>query len=372
MERLTEIIRHFTFEGEYLSAEACTEGHINHTFFLQYQVDGEEVRYVLQRINHHVFRQPEGVMENIEAVTRHLQRKVMERKGDPRREALRLIPTIQGTSFFKSAGGEYWRAYDYIEGASTYQQVENPVHFYHSGRTFGQFQALLSDFPAGSLHETIANFHDTPKRLKDLVEVVRVDSMGRARAVQKEIDFVMERGHETGTIVDLLKTGEVPLRVTHNDTKFNNVMIDNVTGEGICVLDLDTVMPGSALYDFGDAIRFGASTAKEDESNLDLVSMDLELFTEFSRGYLSVAREFLNPKEIGLLAFSVKLLTLETGIRFLTDYLDGDQYFRVEHSEHNLLRARTQFKLVADMENKMSQMNSIIRDLIGSDLQEGA
>lgn len=372
MERLTEIITHFAFEGEYIGAEACTDGHINDTFFLHYKVQDRTVCYVLQCINRHVFRDPEGVMNNIEAVTRHLRKKVIEKNGDPRREAMRVIPTKEGGSFFRNVRGEYWRAYDFIEGARTYQQVENPLHFYHSGRTFGQFQYLLSDFPAELLHETIERFHDTRKRFGDLLHVIKADPKGRVAGVQSEIAFILEREEETGVIVDLLNAGEIPLRVTHNDTKFNNIMIDDETGEGICVLDLDTVMPGSALYDFGDSIRFGASTAQEDEPNLSLVSLDLELFTAFSRGYLSMAQGFLNQVEIDHLAFAAKLMTLETGIRFLADYIDDDRYFRIERPEHNLDRARTQLKLVADMEEKMPIMEGIIRDILAGGLQEGS
>lgn len=372
MDRLIEIIPQFAFKGEYLGAEVCRTGHINDTFILHYQIRDQASRYILQYINHHVFRDPEGVMENIEAVTRHLRQKVMARNGDPAREALRVIPTLDGRSFFRSDQGDYWRAYDFIEGARTYEQVENPRHFYHSGRTFGQFQYLLSDFPAASLHETIAHFHDTPKRLEDFKATCQMDPMGRVSKVREEISFILARADDTTRLMDLLSSGKIPLRVTHNDTKFNNIMIDDMTGEGICVLDLDTVMPGSALYDFGDAIRFGASTAVEDEINLDLVSLDLELFREFSRGYLTVARSFLNSAEIDFLAFSVKLMTLESGIRFLTDYLDGDNYFHIEHSEHNLDRARTQIKLVADIEAKLPVMERIIREIVDSDLEEGA
>lgn len=372
MDRLLEVIPQFAFEGEYLDAERCTTGHINDTYILHYQTGDKRIRYVLQYINQYVFREPEGVMENIEAVTRHLRQKVRARGGNPAREALRLIPTLEGRSFFRTAQGDYWRAYHFIEGARTYEQVENPRHFYHAGRTFGQFQYLLSDFLAASLHETIACFHDTPKRLANFVAVCKADPQGRVSTVQDEISFILARSADTAVITNLLATGEIPLRVTHNDTKFNNIMIDDETGEGICVLDLDTVMPGSALYDFGDAIRFGASTAKEDEPNLDLVSLDLELFTEFSRGYLTMAREFLNSTEIDQLAFSVKLLTLESGIRFLTDYIEGDRYFRIEHADHNRDRARAQLKLVADIEAKLPAMERIVREILASDCQEGA
>ena len=372
MEHLSEIIAQFDFAGEYAGAEVCTDGHINDTYFLEFKDQERKFRYVLQRINSHVFRDPQGVMENIEAVTSHIRQKVIERKGDPDREVMRVILTRDGKPCYRSSQGEYWRAYNYIEGARTYQKVEDPVHFYHAGRTFGEFQLLLSDFPADSLHETIARFHDTRKRFEDLLRVIEADPKGRAAEVKEEIAFVLGREADTGIILDLIAAGEIPLRVTHNDTKLNNIMIDNETGEGICVLDLDTVMPGSALYDFGDAIRFGASTAEEDEPNLDLVSLDLELFTQFTRGYLSMAKGFLTAAEIDHLAFSVKLITLETGIRFLTDYIEGDVYFRTDRPEHNLQRARTQFKLVADMEALLPQMEAIIRETLESDLEAGA
>lgn len=303
-------------------------------------------------------------MANIEAVTEHLRMKTLKRGGDPSREAMRIVPTHDGNSFYRSPQGDYWRAYDFIEGARTYEMVENPLHFYHAGRAFGQFQLLLSDFPAHTLHETIARFHDTRKRFGDFLQAVGADSYGRAEGVQEEIAFILAREGDTSVIVDLMAQGKVPLRVTHNDTKLNNIMIDDETGEGICVLDLDTVMPGSILYDFGDAIRFGASTALEDETNLDLVSLDLELFTAYAKGYLSVAHEFLVPAEVHYLAFSAKLIALELGMRFLTDYLQGDTYFKVDHATHNLDRARTQLKLVVDMERKMPEMEAIITNIL--------
>lgn len=371
MERLLEIIPQFSFEGTYLSFETCTTGHINETYFLDFQVESKVRRYVLQYINSNVFREPERVMENIEAVTSHLRKKVMGKGGDPQREAIQIIPTKTGASFYVSSQGEYWRAYDFIEGARTYQAVENPLHFFYAGRTFGQFQLMLADFPADTLHETIVKFHDTHKRFGDLLDAIQKDPLNRAHFVREEIAFVLAREEDTRIILDLMEAGKIPLRVTHNDTKFNNIMIDDQSGEGICVLDLDTVMPGSALYDFGDSIRFGASTALEDETNLDLVSLDLDLYTAFARGYLGAAQDFLYPEEIKHLAFSAKLLTLETGIRFLEDYIRGDVYFRIEHPSHNLDRARTQFKLVADMEAKMPQMEQIIYSILAENRKEG-
>lgn len=364
MHRLPMIIPQFSFLGTYQYAEVCTSGHINDTFILYYRQDNVQRRYILQYINDNVFRYPEQVMENIEAVTLHIRKKVIEGGGDPSRESLRIVPTLNGCSFYCTPQGEYWRAYDFIEGAKTYQTVENPTHFYHAGRSFGLFQHLLSDFPAETLHETIEKFHDTRKRFTDFLQVVKADPSNRVQRARPEISFILTREKDTGILVDLLASGKIPLRVTHNDTKFNNIMIDDQTGEGICVIDLDTVMSGSALYDFGDAIRFGASTAAEDETNLELVWLDVDLFTEFTRGYLSTALEFLYPSELKHLAFSAKLITLETGIRFLTDYLNGDQYFKIEHPEHNLDRARTQLKLVADMEAKKDLMEAIITNIL--------
>ncbi len=354
-----------------MGAEVSKNGHINDTFFLHFrQEEGNIRRYVLQYINSNVFREPERVMENIEAVIKHLQMKLLKRGGDPSREAMQIVNTTAGNSFYRSPSGEYWRAYDFIEGAQTYEIVENPLHFYHAGRAFGQFQLLLSDFPAHTLHETIVRFHDTRKRFADFLQAVQADSHGRVQGARREIDFLLAREQDTGVLIDLIASGEIPLRVTHNDTKFNNIMIDDKTGEGICVLDLDTVMPGTVLYDYGDAIRFGASTALEDEPNLDLVWLDLDLFAAYTRGYLSVAQDFLVPTEIKYLAFSAKLLTLETGLRFLTDYLQGDCYFKVAHPNHNLVRARTQLKLVADMEAKMSQMEAIISTILEENSRE--
>lgn len=309
-------------------------------------------------------------MANIEAVINHLRKKILLAGGDVQREALRIIPTIDGKNFYRGSQGDYWRAYDYIEGARTYETVEEPIHFFHVGRTFGKFQLLLSDFPAHNLYETIVQFHDTSKRFRDFLKAVQANPVGRVERVQMEIDFVLAREEDTSILVDLLATGKLPLRVIHNDTKLNNIMIDNETSEGICVLDLDTVMPGTVLYDYGDAIRFGASTALEDEPNLDLVSLDLGLFTAYTRGYLSIAQEFLTPTELEYLAFSAKLITLELGMRFLTDYLLGDTYFKVNHADHNLQRARTQFKLVADMEEKMPEMEAIIRNILRENMKE--
>lgn len=356
-----DIIKHFTFEGEFVEANAYGCGHINDTYAAYFKkADGQAHRYILQRVNHNVFKSPEKLMENIESVTRHLRNKIIDAGGNPERETLNLIPTIEGKSFYKSDEGNYWRGYVFIEDAQTYQVVENLNHFFNAGKAFGQFQKLLSDFPADKLHETIPNFHHTRKRFEAFVEAVDKDVMNRAKDVRTEIEFAEKRSCDTSVIIDLLEQGKLPLRVTHNDTKFNNIMIDDKTGEGICVIDLDTVMPGSSLYDFGDSIRFGANPAAEDEKDLSKVWMELDLFEQFTHGFLESAGQFLTPMELKYLPFGAKLMTFECGIRFLTDYLNGDVYFKVHRDGHNLDRTRTQFKLVADMEKKFDQMNMII------------
>lgn len=356
-----EICRRFQIEGSLVDVERSTIGHINDTFIINVKPSGgTERRYVLQRINHHVFQNPEQVMENIQAVTGHLRKKIVASGGDPERETINLIPTKDGKTWYATPEGDYWRASLFIEGARTYDAPEKPEHFYNAGKAFGHFQRLLSDFPADTLHETIPQFHDTRKRYNDLMEAIDKDAAGRAADIQAEIDFVKQREADASVIVDLLDAGKIPLRVTHNDTKLNNVLIDDVTGEGICVLDLDTVMPGSALYDFGDAIRFGASAGAEDETDLSKVWIDLSLFEQFTEGYLATAGASLTATEFEYLAFSAKLITYELGMRFLTDHLNGDVYFRIHRPGHNLDRARAQFKLVQDMEAKMEQMQAIV------------
>lgn len=355
------VVRNFLFEGEFLRAEPYGNGHINDTFAAYFRKENGTVhRYILQRINHKVFASPENLMKNIAAVTRHLREKIILAGGDYARETLNLIPTVEGGSFYKSPEGTYWRGYIFIEQAQTYEKVIDARHFYNAGRAFGNFQKMLSDFPAHTLYETIPDFHNTVKRYHDLLAAVEKDVANRARYVGEEIAFVKERKNEISLIVDLLKQRKIPLRVTHNDTKFNNIMIDDRTGEGICVIDLDTVMPGSSLYDFGDAIRFGASSALEDEKDLTKVWVRLDLFDAFTRGFLETAGDFLTPLELRYLAFSAKLMTFECGIRFLTDYLNGDTYFKIRREEHNLDRARNQFKLVKDMEEKKEAMEAIV------------
>lgn len=357
-----ELIKNFQFEGEFIFEEPFGCGHINDTFAVYFKmVFKHPHRYILQRINHNIFKNPEKLMQNIENVTSHIRNKVIENGGDIAREVLTIIKTNNNKNFFIDEKGNYWRAYIFIEDATSFQIVEEPELFYKSAKAFGRFQKFLSDFPAQTLYESISNFHNTEKRFETFLEALRSDVKKRAEGVKAEIDFALKRQEETKVLVNLLKENKLPLRVTHNDTKLNNVMIDNATGDGICVIDLDTVMSGLSLYDYGDSIRFGASTAAEDEKDLEKVLMDLNLFELFTKGFLEEAGKSLTETEKEYLPFSAKIMTFECGIRFLTDYLNGDTYFKTHYAGHNLDRCRTQFKLVADMEQKMSQMKEIVR-----------
>ena len=336
------------------------DGHINET----YKAELTAPHFILQKINNNVFKNPEEVMENIERVTAFLREKIIEEGGNPLRETLSIVKTYDDKAYYKTQDGEYYRMYVFIDGAKTYNVVERPEHFYNAAKAFGKFQKRLADFPAEKLHETIPDFHNTVKRFSDFETAIKENRAGRAGNVKTEIEFALKRKAYTSIIVDAIKNGEVPLRVTHNDTKYNNIMIDDLSGKAVAVIDLDTVMPGSLLYDYGDSLRFGTNPVAEDEKNLDLVYCDLNLFENFSRGFIEEMKDTLTEKEIELLPFSAKLMTYECGIRFLGDYLNGDTYFKTHYDGHNLDRARTQFKLVADMEEKEKQMNEIINKII--------
>ncbi|WP_033164374.1 aminoglycoside phosphotransferase family protein [Clostridium sp. KNHs205] len=356
-----EIVKSFQYQGNFIKAEPYGFGHINNTYAVYFKNPEETIhRYILQRINTGIFKAPENLMENIENVTEHIKGKLRDKGGNPERETLTIVKTKDGNSFHKSENGDYWRSYLFIEEAQTYQLVENPSHFYNAGKAFGRFGQYLADYPAESLYETIPDFHNTRKRYEDFLEAVRRDAKGRVKEVQKEIQFIMERADDTEVLVSLLEAGALSLRVTHNDTKFNNVMIDDATGEGICVIDLDTVMPGLLLYDFGDAIRSGATTAREDEEDLSEVWLDLTLFESFTKGFIETAGEAMTETELEYLPFSARLMTLECGMRFLGDYLNGDIYFKISREKHNLDRARNQLKLTADMEKKFELMKEIV------------
>jgi len=341
----------FQFQGEAISCARYGSGHINETYLLQ----TSHSRYILQKVNRRVFRDVPALMQNIALVTGHLSR----HEADPRR-VLRLIPALDGRNFFIDEDGEYWRAYAFIDGALSLDAARCANHMRESGAAFGHFQRALSDSPAEALTETIPRFHDTPNRLAQLKEAAERDEFGRLKAVHAEVEFALSRAKEAETMVGMLRAGRLPLRVTHNDTKLNNVLLDAGTNEALCVIDLDTVMPGLAGNDFGDAIRFGASTAKEDEPDLGKVSLSLDYYRAYARGFLSACGRSLTKLEIETLPLAAKLMTLECGARFLTDYLSGDTYFRVHRPAHNLDRCRTQFRLVADMEAKWQTMRAII------------
>lgn len=357
---LKEAAGAFNTEGEMVSCKRYGSGHINDTFKL---VCGRP--YILQRMNDDIFKDPVSLMRNIEGVTTFLRQEVIKNGGDPDRETLNLVKTKEGNSFCVDSEGNYWRMYLFIEGATCYNLVEKPEDFYQSGKAFGHFQRLLSRYPAKELSETIPGFHDTSKRFERFKKVVEEDICHRAADVQQEIQFVMDRGNDMGLAMDMLAKGELPLRVTHNDTKLNNIMIDDVTGEAICIIDLDTVMPGLSIFDFGDSIRFGANTAEEDETDLAKVSLSLPLFEIYTKGFLEGCAGSLTEAEIRMLPQGARLMTLECGMRFLTDYLEGDVYFKTSREEHNLDRCRTQFGLVADMEKKWKEMGEIVRGFKG-------
>ena len=356
------ILRQFCLDAEPASCTPYGCGHINRTYLVA--TAGGRC-YILQKINHHTFRDVAGLMENIELVTEHLRRK----SPDPR-SVLTLIRTKDGKSYLEADDG-YWRVFRFVEDSICLQLPESDADFYESAVGFGTFQQLLSDFPAEKLHETIPNFHNTPDRYRAFLETLTRDPMHRAAQVQPEIEFALARQAEMATLQNALDAGELPLRVTHNDTKLNNVLFDAKTRRALCIIDLDTVMPGSALYDYGDSIRFGAATAAEDERELDKMEMSLERFRVFTRGYVR-ACPGLTQKELELLPLGAKVMTMECGVRFLTDHIDGDNYFSIHREGQNLDRAHTQFKLVADMERKWDKMKEIVNEEVQNAKENGS
>jgi Phosphotransferase enzyme family len=349
------VAREFEISGQFLSAEPYGSGHINDTYCAVFDQGGTPIRYIHQRINHNVFKNPVALMENINRVTAHLQEKLTGHE-DRIRRALALVPARDGRSYHRDEQGNYWRTYIFIEKARTYDAAESATQAFQAGRAFGEFQRLLADLPAPRLHDTIPDFHNTPKRFADLERAIEADAVNRADQAKAEIEFAL--GRKTMTTV-LISAG-LPERVTHNDTKFNNVMLDSATQEGICVIDLDTVMPGLALYDFGDMVRTTTSPALEDERDLARVRMQFPMFQALVQGYLSTAGGFLTKGEREHLAFSGKLITFEIGLRFLADFLGGDTYFKVHRNGHNLDRCRTQFKLVESIERQEEQMTLLV------------
>ena len=358
---LQDALAAFDFGGEIVGAVRYGSGHINDTFCVHTQ-PGEEPcrRFILQRISSAAFHHPDQVMSNIAGVTSYLGKAIAEAGGDPSRETMTVLPTRDGKSFYSDSEGGAWRVYPFIEGTVCLQAAETPELFAASARTFGRFQRMLKDYPADTLYETIPHFHDTEDRLAKLKAAVEADVMGRVKDVQPELDFDWKREADCSVALQALRDGKLPLRVTHNDTKLNNVLIDRDSGEGICVIDLDTVMPGLSINDFGDSIRFGANHSAEDERDLSKVNFDISLYEVYTQGFLEGADGALTQAELDYLPWGAKLMTLECGIRFLTDYLDGDHYFRIHREGQNLDRCRTQFKLVADMEDQWEAMKSVV------------
>ncbi len=355
---LSAVTHAFQIPGQFVTAAPYGSGHINDSFSVEYDDAGRRARYLVQRINHRIFTDPIGLMQNIERVTVHLAAKVAG-QPDSGRRVLSLLPARTGLAWHVDADGNTWRAYHFISGARSYDVVESPEQAFQAARAFGQFQSLLADLPAPPLLETIPGFHHTPTRFAQLERALAADAVGRAASARRELDFALARRSITSV---LLEAG-LPSRVTHNDTKLNNVLIDDTTGEGVCVIDLDTVMPGLALYDFGDMVRTTVSPAAEDERDLSRVALQMPMFEALARGYLASAGSFLTAAERQLLAFSGRVITFEIGLRFLADHLNGDTYFKVHREGHNLDRARTQFRLVELLEQEQPRMEKLVESL---------
>jgi len=360
-EDLSAVAGNFQIGGEFNNVVPYGQGHINDTYLVNVQkTGGISCRYILQRINRTVFKKPEEVMHNIEQVTKYIRRKITVDGSDPSRKTLTIIPALGGTSFYKSDVGDYWRVYLFIDGARTYQTALGHHHYYSCGRLFGEFLSNIKDFPASELYETIPDFHHTSKRYQDFADSVDKDVVNRANSVKPEMEFIYGRESEINALRDLVRDGVIPKIVTHNDTKIDNVMIDDDSGEGVCVIDLDTVMPGISIYDFGDAVRSGANPALENEQDLSRVILDLDIFEHLARGFLESASAMLTPAEVDHLVFGTKLITLEQAIRFLTDFLNGDRYYKTHRPGHNLDRTRTQISLILEIEKKFELMQAVI------------
>ncbi len=362
---LQAVTAQFRISGCYAGSEPYGNGHINDTYIAWWNRDGQRVRTLHQRLNHNVFKEPARVMENIVRVTRHLRQRLADIPGtDPDRETLTLIPTREGAYFFRDGDGNTWRSYIFIEDAGTYDICETPALAVAAARAFGRFQCLLADLPGAPLHETIPYFHHTPRRFDALCRAVAADRCNRCAVAAAEIAFASERKALTTVVTDRLADGTLPLRITHNDTKLNNVMIDASTGQGVCVIDLDTVMPGTSLYDFGDLVRTSTRDAAEDQPDPDREIFRIDLFAALVRGYFETAGAFLTPAEIDGLVIASRLLTFTIGLRFLTDYLEGDSYFKTGRPGQNLDRARVQFQLLRHMERREADMQRVVNEVV--------
>lgn len=362
MNDLRSIASQFQIGGSISDIRPFGSGHINDSYVVIVEADERPVRYFLQRINHAIFRDPSALMENVDRVTRHIRSKLLDRGVvEIERRVLSVIPMLSNRLLLKSEDGNYWRLFSYIERARSFDVIEKPEQAYQAAKMFGQFQSLLVDLPAPRLTETIPDFHHTVARYAALDQAIQADRCNRALSAKNEIDFALKHGEIAPVLLRYLESGEIPERTTHNDTKINNVLLDEKTGEGLCVIDLDTVMPGLSLYDFGDLIRTSVCRAGEDETDLSRIEVDLTLFEAIARGYLEEAGKFLNARERSLLVFSGILITFEQGIRFLMDYIQGDIYYKTHRERHNLDRCRTQFELVRQFLILQERMEKIVR-----------
>lgn len=353
-EKLQIILEKFGLEAD---AKPYGNGHINDTYILA------DSKHILQKINTNIFKNPDELMQNILNVTEFLKKKIGAQGGDTERETLTVVKTTDGKLYYEDENGEVYRVYKFIERTRTVESAGSEDDLYQAGVAFGYFQKLLSDFPVEKLYETIKDFHHTPKRVEALKAAIAEDKAGRASSVQKEIEFALDFAKDAAVVVDGMADGSISMCVTHNDTKINNILFEEDSSKAVCIIDLDTVMPGSLLYDVGDALRVGGSTAAEDETDLGKVHFNEKAFEAFAKGYLSEVKDVLTEKELELLPFGVRLMTYECGIRFLTDYLNGDTYFKIHREHHNLDRARNQFKLVADLAAKEESMKAFVRSL---------
>lgn len=351
----------FTIDGDFVSAEPYGSGHINDTKLVVTVKNGERNQYILQKINKKVFKDPASLMKNFAEVTAYLSEIIKQDGGDPLRETLNVVKTLDGKNFYIDTDGEYWRMLVFVSDSLSYDKVERPEQFYQSAVAFGNFQYQLREYPADTLVETIVNFHNTPDRCRLFMEALEADVCGRAAEIKEEIDFVRSRFEFAKTLENAHKEGKLPLRVTHNDTKLNNILFDKNTGDALCIIDLDTIMPGYSVNDFGDSIRFGATTALEDEKDLSKVNFDISLYELYVKGFIEGTKGGLTDCEMELLPIGAIMMTYECGTRFLTDYLCGDTYFKTSRPGHNLDRARNQFKLVSDMEARLGEMREIVK-----------